>query len=462
MASESSRGRIGERRGWLVPVLVALAFLGLWMVFKPAVNPVNDSYRYAQASLILLGDSPAEAQRKALTAFCGEQARWNARRAAVDPMTMNDPPRIAEATRECVGKYPDGLTPNTPRYEAIFADRKGYAALVAPLVALFGVNLGLATTSVLFTALGGLITVRLLRELGVPPGLAIAGQVLYYGSPIGWWGSYPLTEGAVLAFTMATLLGANWLLRRRLVAGAALLTAALAAGIAIRFSTFLLIAASLAAAGLLALVTVRSVRHAGTWALVGIGALAAAGIMVMAKVLRLSGANETLQDTFTDHFTRPDVPDPWHRLIDLNLAFWPRWFQTELRTPWLLLGLALGAWALFRRDRAMAWVTLGVAATGLATQAAHPVSSQGDRLYVALWLVPVIGLPVLLARMTAAPTTGADRPGADPAGVPAHRGPSSPATWADSGPANQPWSPAHVPESGARLGSGGRLEPNRG
>lgn len=385
-------------RRWL-PLLIALAWIGLWAVMlRPAVSPANDGYRYARASLMLLGESPADAQREALEAFCGEQARWDARRAAVNPATMNNPPRIAHRIRACIARYPDGLTPNTPRYEAIFADRIGYPLLAAPLVALLGVNLGLAVTSVLCTAVGGLLIFRLLREAGVPPHLAVVGQVAYYGSPIGWWGSYPLTEGPVMSLTVAALLGSWWLLRQRTAAGAALLIGALAAGTAIRYSTFLLVAAALAGAGLLILATIRRARHAGTWLLAAVSGLAAVGILATAKLLGLSGAGETLQDKWTNHFTRPDVADPWHRLLDLNINFWPYWLQQELRAPWLLAGLAVGAWALLRRDRPLAWITLALAGTGLATQIAHPVVSQGDRLYIAMWLVPVVGIPVLLAR----------------------------------------------------------------
>lgn len=53
--------------------------------------------------------------------------------------------------------------------------------------------------------------------------------------------------------------------------------------------------------------------------------------------------------------------------MDLNVNVLPQWLQQELREPWLLLGLAIGAWALLRHDRALAWLTLAVASTGLAT-----------------------------------------------------------------------------------------------
>ncbi|WP_223874442.1 hypothetical protein [Salinispora mooreana] len=386
------------RRG-LVPLLVALAWVGLWAVaLRPIAGPTNDGYRYATIALELLGESPADAQREALAAYCGKVSRYEARRASINPLTMYDSPRIAERTQACIAKYPDGLTPNEPRYEAIFTDRVGYPALTTPLVAILGVNAGLTLTSVLCTAIGGLLIVRLLREVGLPPHLAVVGQIAYYLSPIGNRGSYPLTEGPMVALTVAALLGAWWLLRQRTAAGLALLIGALAAGTMVRYSTFLLVAGALAAAGLLILFTSPRHRHAGTGILVGVSSLATVAILATAKVLRLSGAGETLQDKWTNHFTTPDVDDPWQRLVDLNANVLPHWLQQELRTPWLLLGLAFGAWALLRHDRALAWLTLAVASTGLATLVAHPILSQGDRLYVAMWLVPVVGLPVLLAR----------------------------------------------------------------
>lgn len=382
-----------------MPLLVALAWVGLWAVaLRPAVGPTNDGYRYARIALELLGESPADAQRDALSAYCGKLSRWEARRASVNPLTMYDSPQITQRSQACVAKYPDGLTPNKPRYEAIFSDRVGYPALTTPLVAILGVNAGLTVTSVLCTAIGGLLIVRLLREIGVPQHLAVAGQIAYYGSPIGYWGAYPLTEGPAMALTVAALLGAVWLLRRRTAAGVSLLLGALAAGALIRFSTFLLVAAGLAAAGLLLLATSRRHRHVGTGLVVGVGSVTTVGILTGAKLLGLSGAGETLQDKWTDHFTRPDVADPWQRLVDLNITYWSQWLQQELRSPWLLLGLAFGAWALLRHDRALGWLTLAVASTGLATQIAHPVVSQGDRLHIALWLVPVVGIPLLLAR----------------------------------------------------------------
>ncbi|WP_223874115.1 glycosyltransferase family protein [Salinispora vitiensis] len=386
------------KRG-LVPLLVALAWVGLWAVaLRPAVDPTNDGYRYARMALELLGESPDDAQRDALTAYCGKLSRVEARRASVDPLTMYDPPQIVQRIEACIAQYPDGLTPNEPRYEAIFNDRIGYPALTTPLVAILGVNAGLTVTSVLCTAIGGLLIVRLLRELGVPLHLAVAGQIAYYGSPIGYWGAYPLTEGPAMALTVAALLGAVWLLRQRTAAGASLLLGALATGAVLRFSTFLLVAGGLAAAGLLILATSRRHRHLGTGLVVGIGGVTTVGILTSVKLLGLSGAGETLQDKWTNHFTRPDVADPWQRLVDLNVTYWSQWLQQELGSPWLLLGLGFGAWALLRHDRALGWLTLAVASTGLATQVAHPVVSQGNRLHIALWLVPVVGIPLLLAR----------------------------------------------------------------
>lgn len=404
------------RRG-LVPLLVALAWVGLWAVaLRPTVAPTNDGYRYARMSLELLGESPENAQREALAAYCGKWARKEARKASIIPMKMYDSPQITQRTKACIARYPDGLTPNAPRYEAIFGDRMGYAMLTAPLVAILGVNAGLTLTSVLCTAIGGLLIARLLREIGVPLHLAVAGQIAYYGSPIGYWGAYPLTEGPVMALTVAVLLGAWWLLQQRTAAGLSLLLGALMAGATMKYSTFLLIAGGLAAAGLLILSTIRQHRHAGTWLLVGVGSLTTVSIMTIAKLLGLSGIGETLQDKWTVHFTRPDVDDPWQRLVDLNANFWPQWLQLELRTPWLLLGLAFGAWALLRHDRALAWLTLAVASTGLAVQVAHPIVSQIDRLNIAVWLVPVIGIPVLLARRVR--TSGSTDPSTPVTAVP--------------------------------------------
>lgn len=383
---------------WIYPSLLGLLFLLVQIVAAPSVGPSNDTYRYARQSLELLGRPPAVAQQTALRDYCVDAAHFAARTARAQPATANAPHETERSAAACIAASPQGLAPTSPRYEAIFTSRIGFPTLAAPLVALLGPNAGLAATSLLFTMLGGLLAFLLLRHLGTSTATALMGQGLYYASPIGWWGGYGLSEGPAIALSFAALFGALLLLQRRLLPGTLLVGLALAAGASMRYANFLLIAGALAAAAVLILVTIPRYRHAGTGALLAVSGALAAGMAVTAKALHWPGLSESLQDTFTVHFSRPDVADPWHQLMSLNQEFWLQWGQDQLRSPWLLLAVGVGTWATFRHSAPIGWVVLGVALTGVAAEIAHPVANQGDRLMLQIWTAAVVGLPLLWHR----------------------------------------------------------------
>ena len=205
-----------------------------------------------------------------------------------------------------------------------------------------------------------------------------------------------MAEGPATAMCVAAMLGSWWLWHRTIPSGAGLLATSLTLLIAVRYSTAILLAGALALAGVIAIVATPSLRHWATYTMVAINAAAASAAITLAKALHWPGVGESLQDTFTVHFARPDVADPWRSLAALNWNYWTQWIQLEARTPWLLLALALGTWALFRRNPPLAWLTVAVGATGVATQIAHPVNSQGERLMAHVWIVVATGLPLLL------------------------------------------------------------------
>ncbi|MEV6176219.1 hypothetical protein [Streptomyces sp. NPDC052015] len=375
-----------------------MAYVLLQLVGKPSLLPANDTYRYARASLELLGDSPEQAHRTALAAYCRDQANYEVRRIQLDPLALAQDkiPSVEQRAEACRTKWAQGLAPHHPRYERIFEVRPGFAVAAVPFVAALGADSGLLVTSVLFTVAGGLLAFALLRAAGVPAPFAAGGQAFYYACPIGWWGGFGLTEGPVLALAMGALLGAWWLLSRRLAAGTVLLSASLVTGTAVKYSGALLLAAALTAAAVVCLVLVRDTRHRGTVLLAALSGAVTAGIALLSAWYSLPGSGETLQDTFTQHYEYPDVATPWSLLAELNGHYWTQWSQEQARSPWLLAAITGGAWALFRHSRALGWIVVAAGATGVATEIAHPVAGQGDRLMVAVWIIAVIGLPLLL------------------------------------------------------------------
>ncbi|GAA0803128.1 hypothetical protein Sya03_02750 [Spirilliplanes yamanashiensis] len=395
------------------PALVALAFFLLQLVAGTGTFMTNDSYRYGRITLQILGDSRAEAQEKSLQAFCAGRAGLEERVWSVDLRQFDEtvPPDTAQ---KCLdeAKAEGNLPPTSPRYEAIFDMRPGYPLLAAPLTALFGVAQGLYLTSALCTLLGGLLAFLLLRAAGLPWRYALLGQVAYYVTPFGLVGNYPLSEGPTFALVMGTLLGSWWMVRRRLALGATVLVASMALGFATRYSSFLLTAGALAAAGVIALLR-RDARHRGTYLMIAVNAACAAAAVAVSVALRLPGMNESLQDKWTAHFVEPDVTDVWAPLVDLNVNYWTVWAQEQARAPYLLVLAAAGLWALFRHDRTLGWMVTGVAATGPATILAHPILNQDLRLMAPLWFTVVLGVPILVHRLATRTTA---EPAADPAG----------------------------------------------
>lgn len=50
----------------------------------------NDAYRYNKAALQLLGDSPEQAHRTALKAYCHDKVRWETRYHGLRPENLRD------------------------------------------------------------------------------------------------------------------------------------------------------------------------------------------------------------------------------------------------------------------------------------------------------------------------------------------------------------------------------------
>jgi hypothetical protein len=373
-------------------------------------------------ALRILGESKQAAQDDALRAYCEENAAWLARRQQVDPGSLAAAYRRDEAVSRCIRDSPHGLPPTSPRYDAIFESRIGFAILAAPLVPVVGVNQALKATSVLLSALGGVIAYLILRILGLRRRQSLLGQSIYYASSIGWWGSFGLTDGPTVTTSMVTLLSALLLLRHRYRLGTTLFITSIGAGCFIRYSSFIFIAgAVLAAAGAGLLTDPRHRRP--LLVIVALSAVGLVGLVATSHALHWSGPSDTLQDTFTNHFTRSDVTDPWQKLAGLNMRYWSQWTQEQVRSPWPVAAVAIGSVTLVRRYRTFGLIAVAVALTGFLNQAAHPVASQSDRLLIEISVAAVLGLPLLVNRRSSTPageppdspvlvaSTGSEAPG---------------------------------------------------
>ncbi|MEU1805754.1 hypothetical protein [Streptomyces sp. NPDC019937] len=382
----------------IAPSLTVVVFVLLHVFAYPGTRFANDSYRYARSAYEFLGASHQEAQDKALRAYCADTAAMLQRNRMLHQIDFRAPVRPHEF-QECLTQYAKGLNPSNPRYEALFHARPAYPLLAAPFVRLLGAKAGLTTVALAFTALGGLLVLVLLRALRAPPSVAWLGQCLYYVTPIGLWGGRPMTEGPVLALMVAMLLAAVWLYQGRWAAGALLSVGAFALGFAVKYSSFVLVAPCLVAASALALMLVPQARHRGTHCLLVVSLFESLAAFAMSRALRLPGLEASLQDTFSLHWTYAEVTHPWRLLARLDVNYWWQWLQREALAPSLLFLLALGAWGAMSRSVPIALCLIAVGGAGLLTAAAHPVAMEGDRLYVQVWLIVVVGLPLLVERL---------------------------------------------------------------
>ncbi len=132
------------------------------------------------------------------------------------------------------------------------------------------------------------------------------------------------------------------------------------------------------------------------WAVAGVGLAAAAGTLVLARLLHYPSMSESVQDLLTGHFSRPDRERPWREFVQLQGNFWLEWGRRQLWQPLFAAALAAGAWGALRRP-AFGGFLIAAAFTGFLTQAGHPdINIWGERLIVLAWLLPVVGLPLLL------------------------------------------------------------------
>lgn len=408
--------------------LIAVAF-ALAQLVQVNGRASPDTRHYVSYSLMLSGQSREQAAAHTIDYFCESQRIRHVQIARTDVSRFMNPGHGGQAYQGCRKFEEDRVRTvtaqggvsgymslfSTPRMSAIFATRPGYPALLVPFFAVFGIKWGLWAAAVTVTVAASALIVVLLRGLGLGTPAALLGQVLYYVLPVSEQTMRPMSEGLLLVAVMVVVLAGVGLLhghghrpRPRMwlgIAAAGFVLAALT-----KYSEALLLAGCLAPVP--AAVAVRN-RLRGRrvprriLALAALCVVTAVAVQTAIQVLDLPSARESMQDLFA-HFSRPDVPDPWHRLMLLNGAFWSGWVREQFVDPLTIALLGAGVWGVLRRGRALAGIMFAVTLAGLLDQAGHPDVGIGPRLMVLVWLLPAVGIPLLWegARQVAQPPGG--------------------------------------------------------
>ncbi|MEU3453759.1 hypothetical protein ABZ671_09170 [Micromonospora sp. NPDC006766] len=399
---------------WLLAA-AALASLLWWARWETSPqHAYPDTYWYARQAVAMAGTPTPEAGRFAARLVCHHGM---------------PPPKPGV---ECVPGTRRWAAEMPQRYQRIFTTRPGYSLVAAPFVRVFGAH-GLVAATALLAVLAGVLAALAVRLLGGGPVSSLFATLLLFLLPTGFWLTRLLGEAGATAFALAALCAAVPLLKptstaaARRVAAAGVLAALLATTVTKPATGLLLsVALTVVGAGLVLWHRRRAGWEPGLLLFTAAAGTASAVWLALSAALHIPGASETLQDKFTRHFTRPDVPDPWARLIRLNQEFWPtqldEWWNggAPLQASAFLAVLVIGYAALFRALPARAaalWATAG--ATGLLTLLAHPKPSEVDRLVLIIWLPVVVGVALLMRAGTPAATREPAPPGRT--AVPAQR-----------------------------------------
>ncbi|MFJ9346985.1 hypothetical protein [Streptomyces sp. NPDC101237] len=397
-------------------VLVLAAVFAVLQLANVTGRDTPDSKNYVSYALALGGAQQREAAVRTIAWVCAGQASEAARAQSVDVVRFHAPSPAERVSARCrrdelrrverrsaAGPADGHVVPFVgARLRAIFEVRPGYPVFLLPFVTVFGVTWGVWLASVLVTVAGGVLVFLVLRTLSVPVPLALTGQALYYLLPVGATAMRPMTEGLMLALTLTAVWGCALALTGRAGtarAGTVMVAGALVALFAVKHAQALFLGGCLAVAGAaVALARRRRGRPAGSGvvAIAAVGGAAVAGTLLLARLLRYPSEAESMQDLLTDHYAHPDRVRPWPEFLHLEWDFWVEWLRRQLLSPVFPAALAAGAWGARRRPAFGAFL-LAAAGTGILTQAGHPdITIGGDRLIVLAWLLPVVGVPLLL------------------------------------------------------------------
>ncbi|MFI2415028.1 hypothetical protein [Streptomyces sp. NPDC018947] len=399
-------------RTWVLLLAAVFAVLQLANV---SGRDTPDTKNYLAYALSLSGESKRGTAAATIEYVCAGQASVARRNQSVHVVRFHRPDparRVAQGCRErewqrvesrlAAGQTGGHTVPYMPeRFMRIFEARPGYPVVLVPFIAAFGVTWGLWAASVVIACAGGVLVFLILRTLSVPVPLALTGQALYYVLPSGTTAMRPMTEGLLMALTLAAVWGCALVLRAgRGRAGLALVAGSLLALFTVKHSQALFLGVCLAAAGAaIALRRRRRGRPPGrdVLALAAVGAAGVLVTLVLARLLHYPTESDSLQDLLTDHFARPDRERPWPEFLQLQGNFWVEWLRRQAWQPLFVAALGAGAWGALRRGGATGAFLVAAAFTGILTQAGHPdINIWGERLIVLAWLLPVVGIPLLL------------------------------------------------------------------
>ena len=414
-------------RTWVLALAAVFAVLQLANV---SGRDTPDTKNYLSYALSLRGDSKQAAATATIDYACAGKASIARRNQSVDVVRFHAPSPTRRVVEECRGyeqwqvakRLRAGQTGGhtvpfmPPRFMRIFEVRPGYPVFLVPFITVFGVTWGLWTAGVVVTVAGGVLAFLVLRTLRAPLHLALTGQALFYVLPCGTTAMRPMTEGLLLTLTLAALWGCALALDGRTRAGTALVGGSLLALFTVKHSQALFLGVCLA--GACAAIGVRRGMRAGAvrhepllrasgqcWRALGrplrsvavAASCAAVGTVLVARVLHDPSEAESLQDLLTNHFNRPDRTRLWPEFLHLEFDFWVEWLRRQLWDPLFLVCASASAWGALRHRPAFGVFLLGAAFTGVLNQAGHPdINIYGDRLIVLAWLLPVVGLPLLL------------------------------------------------------------------
>jgi hypothetical protein len=396
-------------QGIVLTLLAAVIFVLCQLPAAP--TPLTpDSTEYLLHTLTISGLTADHARLEAERAFCSGQDPQ--RLLSLTPSGAT-PPDGAKAVAACEkrlrGEYArphdtkfgpaitTGQVIQSKRYEDIFASRPGIAAMFLPGVSLWGPRWGMWATVLVCTIIGGLLTYALLRLLGIRPVPAVSGPVLYFLLPTAKWSMLPLGEAPALALSLAVLIGGVLIAQGRHQPGMAIFVSAMAIGFFVKNSQFMLLGLGIATG---AAITARATSTARRSLVVLASTGLAAALLELAgtKLMGWPGVGETLQDLLTSHFAKPDVADPYLGWIAASVHFWAWWLVQQANAPLVVVIWVAAGWTLIRYRARLGLVFLGAALTGLLGQAAHP-APQADRLYVLMWIMVIVAVPLLIDEM---------------------------------------------------------------
>jgi hypothetical protein len=421
-------------RTWVLLLAAAFAVLQLANVTG---RDTPDTKNYLSYALSLSGEDKLSAASDTIDYACASRAAIAWRSQSVDVLRFHAADPTGRVYADCraeqwrqvdprlrAGQTAGHTVPFMPaRFMRIFEARPGYPLFLVPFVMAFGVTWGLWAAGVTVTVAGGTLAFLVLRRLSAPVPAALLGQALFLVLPCGATAMRPMSEGLQLTLTLAALWGCALALTGRAGAGAGVTGAALLALFTVKHSQSLFLGACLALACALLAVGRRRRGRApggGVLALGAVGCCAALGTLLVARALHYPSEADSLQDLLTGHFARPDRPRPWPELLHLEADFWLEWTRRQLWEPLFVALLAAGAWGALRRRPAFGTLLAAAAFTGVLTQAGHPdMAIWGDRLIVLVWLLPVLGVPLLLE--TVVPVVPARGPAGEPP-APRHAG----------------------------------------